>query len=343
MYIVATISKNSFAPEKIKEIIIAGASVLRFNFSHGTPDQMFDRIQTARKVISELGGEKTIKIMADLPGAKLRLGKFEPFDYPVKSGQSFIFKTAKDSDSPEDFIPVNAENIGQLVKIGQEISIADGSPSFLINKILSDEAFTATALNDGLITHMKGLNIGQGVDSLNHLTEEFLTHAGMLSRIKPDWIALSFVNSAASIEHTKSILREKMDITKLPPIVAKIETPQGVKNIDEIAEKADILMVARGDLAVTTPFELLGLEQKCIVQAAKKANKPVIVATQILESLLDGRVPTRSEILDLTNIVLDGVDGIMFAKETGLSLTPGFSVSTAKKIIEAVEKNLHQK
>lgn len=339
MFIVATISKNSYAPEKIREIILAGASVLRFNFSHGSPEQMFEHIQVARQVIADLGMEGQVKIMADLPGAKLRLGQFEPFDYPIKVGQMLTFKSAKESADPAEFIPVNAEGIGRLVTVGQEITIADGSPSLRVKEILSDESFVAEALMDGFVIHMKGLNIGQGVDLQDHITPEFLAHADNLSSIKPDWIALSFVNSLEFVERAKAILRQKMQIDELPPIVAKVETAQGVEKINDIAQAVDVLMVARGDLAVTTPFELLGLEQKRIIRAAKKAGKPVIVATQLLESLLDGRVPTRSEILDLTNIVLDGADGIMFAKETGLSLTPGFSVAMARKIIEAVENN----
>lgn len=337
MFIIATISKNSYAPEKIREIILAGASVLRFNFSHGTPEQMLEHIQVAKQVIAELGLGGQVKIMADLPGAKLRLGQFEPFDYPVKAGQLVVFKSAKESLDPGDFIPVNAENIGRLVQLEQEISVADGSPNFMVKKILSDDSFLAVALNNGLLIHMKALNVGQGVDLQDHITPEFLAHAENLSQIKPDWIALSFANSADFVERAKTVLRQKMGVAELPPIVAKIETAQGVQQIEEIARVVDILMVARGDLAVTTPFELLGLSQKRIVRAAKTANKPVIVATQILESLLNERVPTRSEILDLTNIILDGADGIMFAKETGLSLTPGFSVSIAKKIIDAVE------
>ena len=339
MFIVATISKNSYAPEKIREIILAGASILRFNFAHGTPEQMFEHIQIAKTVISELDCKTSVKILADLPGAKLRLGQFAPFEYPIKKGESFIFKSGNDSKHPTDFVPVKAKNIGKIVQVGQEISVSDGSPNFLVKEILSDESFIATALTHGLLTSMKGFNIGQKVDSLDHITPEFLAHAEKLSKIKPDLIAFSFVNSVDFLERAKAVLREKMGVEKLPPIIAKIETEKGLENIREIAQQADMLMVARGDLAITTPFELLGIAQKRIIQAAKAAGKPVIVATQLLESLLDSRVPTRSEILDLTNIVLDESDGIMFAKETGLSLTPGFSISIAKKIIEAVEKS----
>ncbi len=143
--------------------------------------------------------------------------------------------------------------------------------------------------------------------------------------------------SVEYLKQAKSLLKKYLGTKILPPIVSKIETPKGVDKIDEIIKETDIVMVARGDLALTAPYEALGVYQKEVIKAAKKAKKQVIVATQILESLLQRHMPTRSEILDLTNIVLDGADGIMFAKETGISETPGYSISVAKKIIDRVE------
>ncbi len=236
MFIVATISKNSYEPEKIKEIIEAGASILRFNFSHGTPDEMISRVKVAKKVILDLGKDETVKIMADLPGNKLRLGKFEPFDYLVNIGQEIIFKSSKESKDPNEFIPVNVEEIGKLVKVNQEISVADGSPRFSVKEILSNDSFKAVVLNNGLIPNQKGLNVGQGVDFLDHITNEFLAHADVLLKIKPDFIALSFVNSLDYLKKAKMILKEKMGIKKLPLLVAKIETEKGVKYVDEIAK-----------------------------------------------------------------------------------------------------------
>ncbi|KKW16445.1 MAG: pyruvate kinase [Parcubacteria group bacterium GW2011_GWC2_49_9] len=326
MFIVATISKNSYPAEKIREIIDAGAEVLRFNFSHGSPDEMYERVLVAKNVIREAGKEGTVKIMADLPGDKLRLGKYEPTNVPVHAGDTIRFKSGGTTPDPHTFVPVDVHALGTIVKPGQEISVADGDLRFRIKDIVSDESCTAVALNAGEIPSMKAFNIGQGVDSLNHLTKRTVAHMAKLSEMNPDWVALSFVNSAAFVEKARTMLKEKMHTDALPPLVAKIETLQAVERIDEIAQSVDVLMVARGDLAITA-------------RAAKRAGKPVIVSTQILDSLVTHLVPTRSEILDLTNIVLDGADGIMFAKETGISPTPGYSVKVARKIIEAVEKN----
>ena len=338
MLIIATISKNSYAPAKIEEIITAGATILRFIFSHGSPAEMEEHIKIAREVITRLK-RLDVKILADLPGAKLRLGRFEPIELPVKSGQEIIFKSAAESVLPQEFIPVNAPEIGLLVQENQEISLGEGDLSLLVKKIISPDSFQAISLNDGLIQNMKGFNVGIGVDELNHITTDTLAHIKILPNIKPDLIAVSFVNSAKHLEEVRGLIKASFGSDQIPPLVAKVETVQGVEKIEEITASADWLMVARGDLALTAPYELLGVYQKRIIIAAKKAGKPVIVATQILESLLDKRRPTRSEILDLTNIVLDGADAIMFAKETGLSLTPGFSVKIAQDIINAVEKN----
>ncbi len=338
MLIIATISKNSYAPAKIEEIIKAGATILRFNCSHGSPAEMEEHIQIAKEVITRLK-RPDVKILADLPGAKLRLGRFEPNELLIKSGQEVIFKSAADSAFPQEFIPVNAPNISLLVQENQEISLGEGDPSLLVKKIISPDSFQAISLNDGFIQSMKGFNVGIGVDELNHITPDTLAHIKILPHIKPDLIAVSFANSAKHLEEVRALIKTSLNSNQIPPLVAKVETLQGIEKIEEIANSADWLMVARGDLALTAPYELLGIYQKRIISAAKKAGKPVIVATQILESLLDKRRPTRSEILDLTNIILDGADAIMFAKETGLSLTPGFSIKIAQEIIEAVEKN----
>ncbi|MFA6098980.1 MAG: pyruvate kinase [Patescibacteria group bacterium] len=339
MYIVATISKNSYPAEKIEEILKAGATMLRFNFSHGTPQDQAGHIQTARTVIAKLGLEKSVKIIADLPGDKLRLGTFEPIHFPIKKGQLVKFVLDYNSDDPSKFIPIDADNICKYLKAGQPISVGDGDPALIITEIIDENTFTALVQNNGGIQSMKGFNIGRGVDELDHFTKKTLESIAYLPKIKPDLIALSFVNNRAYLKKAKKLLAEQYHSDKLPPLVAKLETPEAIKNLDEIAKDCDIFMVARGDLAITAPYEMLGIYQKQIVQAAKRNNKQVIVATQLLESLMESHTPTRSEILDLTNIVLDGADGIMFAKETGLSLTPGYSVSIAKKIINAVEKN----
>jgi pyruvate kinase len=336
MFIVATISKNSYAAEKIEEILRAGAEVLRFNFSHGTPDEMQAKIKVARDVITKLGLQGKVKILADLPGSKIRLGDFTGTEYEVKAGQEVVFKSGERSDDPSSFIPVDFPSIGANATVGQTVTLGDGEVAFEVTEVIDDDSFRAKALNSRFIPALKGINLGKEIDKLDHITDKTIAHVRNLARFKPEWVAFSFVNSKEFLVRAKKLLAEVTTPEWQPKIVSKVETPLGIENIDEIAENCDILLVARGDLGLVAPIEMLGVYQKKIVASAKKAGKQVIVSTQILDSLLSYFVPSRAEVLDLTNIVMDGADGIMLAKETGISQTPGYSVETARKIINAV-------
>lgn len=338
MYIVATISKNSYAAEKVREIILAGATVLRFNFSHGTPEEVAEKILISRKVIVELGMQGRVSIMADLPGDKIRLGSWGQ-DLSVTAQRQITFRPAESSDVPASWLPVAKDNICDLIQTGDMITCGDGEVALEVDEVFSDH-FIATTINSGKIMHLKALNIGHGIDALDHITSKTIEHIKHLDTIKPELVAFSFVNSKEFIGRGKKLLDEfAPETSRVAKIVAKVETAQGVEKIDEIAEVVDIVLVARGDLGLTMPIEALGLSQKKIVMAAKQAGKEVVVSTQILESLLQSYTPLRSDVLDLTNIVLDGADGIMLAKETGISLTPGYSVTVAKKIIDYVEQH----
>ncbi len=341
MFIVATISKNSYEKEKIKEILEAGATVLRYNFSHGTPIEMQEKVKKAKEVIEELNLEDTVKIMADLPGAKIRLGNFSPSEFLVKKNQEIIFKsdTSNTIADPSKFIPVDYPKIGTLVKVGQEISCADGELGFFVTKIITENSFSAKALNERHIPALKGLNVGTALDEIDHITPKTIEHIKELSKINPDWIAFSFVNSKEYLEKLKSLVKEfnpNLNFTT----VSKLETEKAYQNYNEILEETDVALVARGDLGLAVPIEKLGIYQKYFVKKAKEANKKIIVSTQILDSIVNQHTPQRAEVLDLTNIVIDGADGIMLAKETGISLTPGESIRLANKIIKFVEKNI---
>lgn len=340
MYIVSTISKNSYTADKIEEILRAGSHVLRYNFSHGTPGEMLEKISVARKVIHDLGLEKDVKILADLPGNKIRLGSFPQGECAVVPGQRVRFQSEKYSDDPSRFIPVDHPGIGRLLQEGQEVSCGDGEIGFRVIRIVDENAFEAEALNAWHIPALKALNIGRGVDALDHLTPQTIEHIRHLSKVQPDWVAFSFVNSREYLLRAKQLVAAQNPMLR-PGFVSKVETPQAMEKMDEIIKESDIILFARGDFGLTCPIETLGLNQKRYVQKCKEYGKEIIVSTQILDSLLSFHTPSRAEILDLTNIVLDGADGIMLAKETGISRTPGYSVTVAKRIIEYVEQNAH--
>ncbi len=338
MYIVATISKNSYSADKIQNILEAGARVLRFNFSHGSPEEMAQKIQVAKEVITRLGLESQVKIMADLPGNKIRLGAFPGGEYTVAQGQEVVFRSGATSPDAAEYVPINLAEVSSYVTENEEISFGDGEIGFRVTKILSPDSFVAVALNSRYIPEGKGVNLGQAVDKFEHLTEATLSHIQNLKNIQPDLVAFSFINSVESLIKLKSVLNEYYPNNTVQ-IVSKIESSLGIQNIKDIIDETDIIMIARGDLGLTTPYEKLGLVQKKIIKLTKQRGKEVIVATQILDSLLDYYIPSRAEISDLTSIVLEGADGIMMAKETGISATPEHSVSVAKKIIDAVENN----
>lgn len=343
MFILATISKNSYTEDKIEEIIRAGATVLRFNFSHGTPDQMYYKISRAKAVINKLKLKKQVKILADLPGNKLRMGSFPNNEYAIEVDKHVTFKSGKRSEDPTKFIPVVHERVGTLVEVGQFISIGDGELGFEIIEIIDQHTIRAKATKTRLIPGLKGFNIGQKIDQLDHITPKTIEHMQNLSVLEPEWVSFSFVNSAAMLKKGKKLLKKNTRKSKWKPkIVAKLESPLAIKNLEEITKEADINVVARGDLGLYCPIEELGLLQKKIIKVSKKYKKPVIVATQILDSLLEYHIPSRAEVLDLTNIFLDGADGIWLAKETGISLTPGYSVEVAKKIIKTLESSKEQ-
>ncbi|MBI4836121.1 MAG: hypothetical protein HY817_02580 [Candidatus Abawacabacteria bacterium] len=338
MFIVATISKNSYSPEKIAEIIQAGATVLRFNFSHGTPEEMHAKVQIAQAVISELGKEGEVKILADLPGSKIRLGSFAGGEIKIQAGQKMRFQEGKHSDNPHEYLAVNWEDIGKLVTVGQIVTLGDGETGFEVTELLDEKSFQAVAISTASFSEFKGINLGSVMDSVDHFTPQMLAHLAQLAVLKPEWVAFSFVNSAEYMKRAQALLQPHLTIDWQPKVVAKVETLQGVQNIADIVAAVDIVLVARGDLGLTCPIEQLGIFQKQIVKATKAGHKQVIVSTQILDSIVNFFIPSRAEVLDLTNIVLDGADGIMLAKETGISLTPGRSVTMAKKIIAAVEQ-----
>ncbi|MCA9383486.1 hypothetical protein KC909_03910 [Candidatus Dojkabacteria bacterium] len=334
MYIVATISKNSYQADKIREILNAGATVLRYNFSHGTPEQMLEHISAARDVIADLKLEGKISIMADLPGMKIRLGKFSENRY-ISSNEIILFRAAKESPNYQEWIPIDYPTPGDMVKVGDIITHADGETALEVTKVIDSEQFEAKALNDRFLAPLKGINFRRKIDELEHFTAQTLEHIATLEDIKPEWVAFSFVNSKENLQRGIDLLKE--NLSYMPQIVTKIETPNGIANIEEIAELADVLLIARGDLGLYTPIEELYLNQTKIINAAKKYKKQAIVSTQILDSILEYYVPSRADVIDLSNAFMQGADGVMLTKETGISLTPGRSVEFALKVIERLQ------
>lgn len=334
--IIAGISINTFLPDKIKKIILSGADVLRYNFSYRGNEENIDRIKIAINTVDELNS--SIKFLIDLPSYKIRLGDFDTKLFQVKENDELIFQSANYSSDCEMFLPVNTTNLGTKTYVDQTITIGDGEISIHVTEIISSTTIRAKILNTGLIQAMKGFNISKKIDEaeiINQYKEIF--DSLNKNNIEPDYFAIPYINPRIN----EQILLQIPDSCKKSKIIYKIEDRTSFDYLEQICQtpSCNMVLIDRGEMGINIPFEKLGLIQKTIINTAKKYNKAVIVSTQILESTMNNYIPNRSEITDLTNIVLDGAAGIMLCRETGMGLRPAYSISVAKKIIQAVENN----
>ncbi len=334
MEVIATLWKVPYHHDRNRRMIEAGVDCFRIKCSHWEVKGISGALQAARKQIDESG--KPIKLIADLPEAKLRLGFFPQERLILPKGKGYLFKFAESSDNPESFIPVKFKGITKHLKVGDEFYIGDGWLAFTVTEIINEDSFKAITSNTGQLVFRTSLTIPKLMDELNHITPVIDELIVELPKCRPEIVAFSFVNSKAMLQELKNKLLKVATKSWQPKVIAKIESKEGVKNIDEILELADGIMVARGDLALNIPYAELGLIQKKLVKKAKEKDKYVIVATQILQSLLDNYLPMRSDILDLTNICLDGASAIMLCTETAHSENPERAVRVAKEIIKAV-------
>ncbi len=322
--IVATIGPASQTEKILKDLILAGVNVVRLNFSHGNFEQKKEVISLVRKVAKNL--KKQIAILADLPGPKLRLGEIEG-TFQIDKGDQLTFGMTGEVDLPIQY------DFTKEVKPGQRMFLNDG---LIELEIISTRSgiVTAKAKNSGWVTSRKGINLPETILPGAAFTKEDREAAIFAIEQGVEFIALSFVQSSADIELLRKLLKEKKSRIK---IIAKIEKPEAVRNIEEIIISADGVMVARGDLAIeTTPAQVPLIQQKIIV-LARQNQKPVIVATQMLESMIENPRPTRAEASDVANAVLSQVDAVMLSAESASGKYPVEAVSTMSSIIETVE------
>lgn len=343
MYIAVSLSDKKCSPKVFKSMIAGGANVLRYNFAYGHPNIILSNIKRDRALVSKMWLSSKPLVLADLPGAKIRLAKFKKIEkYNILAGVRVVFCSSDIKLTKiKNAIPVQVSKLSLLINVNQIITLGDGELAFRVIKILNESSFIAIALNSGTTYPFKAINVGYGIDKMNH-QEAMVKFIDHLSVVKPDWIALSFVSSANFVREFRRRL-EKYSKNWHPLLVSKIESPMGIENLEEIIKESDIVMVARGDLGLNYPIERLGVYQKKIIALAKIYNKKTIVATQILNSTLNYFTPTRSDILDLTNIIIDGADGIMLVDEVIQSKEPKRVISFATNLIDYVNKEIKPK
>lgn len=331
--IVATIGPSSSSKEILEKLINEGVNVVRVNFSHGSYDDHSKVIQNIRQINKEYSIHTAI--LADLQGPKIRIGDVENGKISVKKGDEISLVTdIKKSGQGKVFI--NYPNFPKDVEPGEKILIDDGKLYLKILKTNNKDEVKAKFENSGKLMSKKGVNLPNTKISLPSLTEKDRKDLEFALEKNVEWIGLSFVRNAKDIIELKEIIRQN---NKTSRVVAKIEKPQAIEDIDNIIEETDAVMVARGDLGVETPMETVPLIQKEIVKKCLYAAKPVIIATQMMESMIESISPTRAEVNDVANAVLDGADALMLSAETSIGKYPVKVIKAMTKIIQEIEKS----
>lgn len=333
--IIATVGPACDTYDKLLELVKAGVNVFRLNFSHGSHEDKVKIIEFIRQM------NKTepynIAILADLQGPKLRVGEIENNALDVKAGDILSFTNEKCIGTKER-IYVSYPNLYSDVKLGNCIMIDDGKIEVRVVEISPNHDVKVVVVMGGILSSKKGINLPETKISLPALTEKDLIDLEFIIEQNVDWIALSFVREVRDITSLKNILKERNSKAK---VIAKIEKPEAIANLRDIIIESDGIMIARGDLGVELPVEKVPLIQKEIIRKCMHRAKPVIVATQMMESMIDRIKPNRSEISDVANAVLEGADALMLSAETATGNHPTLVIETMCKIILEVEKNAY--
>jgi pyruvate kinase len=330
--IVATVGPACDTYDKLLSLVKAGVNVFRLNFSHGSHEDKAKIIEHIRKINST--EPFNIAILGDLQGPKLRVGEIEGGSMLVEEGEILTFTNTKLVGNKER-IYVSYPNLHEDVKIGNIIMIDDGKLEVKVMSIEKNHDVKVQVKLGGILSSKKGLNLPDTKISLPAITEKDEMDLAFIIEQKLDWVALSFVRRVNDIVGLREKLNQKKSKTK---IIAKIEMPEALTNLREIILESDGIMVARGDLGVELPVEQVPLIQKQIIRKSIHRAKPVIVATQMMESMIDRTKPNRSEITDVANAVLEGADAVMLSAETATGNYPTLVVETMRKIIMEVER-----
>jgi len=330
--IVATLGPACSTKPVLKDMIEAGVNVFRINFSHADYTDVKARIEMIRELNDEFGYNTAI--LADLQGPKLRVGVMKE-DVVVSPGDIITFQTADDVPGTAERVYMNYKQFPADVKPGEKILLDDGKLMFEALETNGVSEVVCRVVQGGPLKSKKGVNLPNTKVSLPALTEKDIRDALFAIESQVDWIALSFVRNAEDLMELQDLIA-KHSSYKIP-IIAKIEKPEGVENIDKIVAFCDGLMVARGDLGVEIPAQEVPLIQKKLVQRAKTARIPVIIATQMMETMITSLTPTRAEVNDVANSVMDGADAVMLSGETSVGNYPVQVIEKMTQIIEAVE------
>lgn len=332
MFIIASVGLNNYSEEKIRKIILAGADALRYSFSYGPIENTIDRIKVGMKVIDELNS--SAKIIVNLPSNQIRLaGPHAP--RKVMENEEIILKSAlHDQPMTDDNIYVHIAELGNQVYINQITTIDHGKIALQITEIINNETVKVRALNEGVLQSTLSIHIAQNTENEEYF-DKLRAIMARLEEITPEYLAIPLISSVVNEK-----IKQLSTFSWQPKIIGRIESRAAKENLEEICQDNfyDLILLNRGKLGLDIPFERLGIFQKEAISTIKKHKKQAIISSQILEGTIHNYIPLRSDISDLTNIVLDGADGIMLCNETALGARPAYTLSVAKKIILEAEK-----
>jgi len=332
--IIATLGPSSTSKSKLKSLILAGVNVFRVNFSHALHDEVKNTVSNIREISSSLNIH--VSILGDLQGPKIRLGLVDK-NIVVKKGDVVSITTNNISSGNSSLVSINYPDFPKDVSENELILIDDGKLILKVLKTNRKDLVEAKVIQGGALNSKKGVNLPNTNISLPALTKKDKEDALFAIENQLDWIALSFVRTKKDVKQLQKLI-EKHSEHKIP-IIAKIEKPEAIENMDGILKAADGIMVARGDLGLEIPAEEVPLKQKLLVKKAKQARKPIIIATQMMESMIDSLTPSRAEVNDVANSVMDGADAVMLSGETSVGKYPVEVVETMGKIINGVENS----
>ncbi len=327
--ILATIGPSSATRDQISKLIDAGADAFRINFSHGTHEEHKERVKIIRQLEKEKG--RFISILADLQGPKLRVGKFKEDKVLLQEGQTFVLDM-KDEDGDDKRVTLPHKEIFAALKPGDDLLVNDGYIVLHVESCDKTQAITTVKVG-GYISSHKGVNLPNTQLPISAITEKDREDLKFALKIGVDWIGLSFVQTAEDVREAKRLIDGKAWL------ISKLEKPSAIEELDDIIQLSDAIMVARGDLGVECPIQTVPVLQKRIVTACRKYARPVIVATQMLESMINNPNPTRAEVSDVATAVYDGADTVMLSAETAAGKYPVEAVTMMHRIVSQVEND----
>ena len=330
--IIATIGPATSSYKQLKELVLNGVNVCRLNFSHGSYEEHKQVIDSIRKINEEL--EVHTGLLADLQGPKIRIGALENDEFNIAPGDTISFTTDEIIGTKEQ-VWINYKEFPKDVNVGDFVLLDDGKIKLEVTETNNKDKVKAVVIHGDVLRSRKGVNLPNTEVSIPCLTEKDLKDLDFILENDIPWIGLSFVRKAADILELKEIIKKQ---GKSSLVISKIEKPEALENLDEIIEQSDGLMVARGDLGVEIPLQDVPLVQKDIIQKARNAGKPVIIATQMMESMIENFSPTRAEVNDVANAVLDGADAVMLSGETSVGRFPMEVIKNMYKIVCRIEQ-----